>query len=72
VLECARCHGRMTIVAALISPPAIERVLRHLGLPTDIPQLHPARAPPQVELQFDREPAPFYADAPAPDVFDAT
>ena len=42
VLECARCHRRMTIVAALTSPPTIERVLRHLGLPTAAPQLHPA------------------------------
>jgi hypothetical protein len=72
VLECARCHGRMTIVAALTSPPAIERVLRNLGLPTAAPQLHPARPPPQVELPFDREPAPFYADPPAPEVFDET
>jgi hypothetical protein len=62
----------MAIVAALISPPAIERVLRHLGLPTAAPQLHPARPPPQVELPFDLEPAPFYADPPAPDVFDET
>jgi hypothetical protein len=62
VLECARCHGRMTIVASLTAPLAIERVLRHLGLPTEAPQLHPARPPPQAELRFDREPAPFYAD----------
>jgi hypothetical protein len=55
VLECARCRGRMTIVAALTSPPAIERVLHHLGLPAAPPQLHPARLPPQVELPFDRE-----------------
>ena len=72
VLECTRCHGRMTIVAALTSPPAIERVLRYLGLPTAAPQLHPARPPPQLELQLDREPAPFYADPPAPEVFDET
>ena len=72
VLECARCHGRMTIVAALTSPPAIERVLRHLGLPTAAPQLHPARPPPQLELRLDRESAPFYADPPAPEGFDAT
>jgi len=71
VLERRRCHG-MTIVAALTSPPAIERILRHLGLPTAAPQLHPARPPPQLELQLDREPAPFYADPPAPEVFDET
>jgi hypothetical protein len=28
VLECARCHGRMTIVAALTGPLAIERAFR--------------------------------------------
>ena len=72
VLECSRCHGRMTIVAALTSPLAIERVLDHLGLPTAAPQLHPARPPPQMALPFDREPAPFYADPPAPEVFDET
>lgn len=72
VLECARCHGRMTIVAALTAPLAIERVLLHLGLPITAPQLHPARPPPQLELQLDRDSAPFYADPPSPEVFDAT
>jgi hypothetical protein len=58
--------------AALTATPAIERVLCHLGLPTAAPQLHPARPPPQLELHLDRELAPFYADPPAPEGFDAT
>jgi hypothetical protein len=72
VLECARCHGRMTIVAALTAPLAVGRVLRHLGLPTEAPQLHPARPPPQAELRFDREPAPFYADPLPREDFEGT
>ena len=71
VLECARCKGRMEIVAALTSKAAITRVLGHLGLSADAPGFHPARPPPQVELPFRDEAPDFVADAPAPEDFGA-
>ena len=43
----SRGHGVPFHLAATIEDPAvIERILRHLGLPTDIPEARPARPPP--------------------------
>jgi hypothetical protein len=69
VLECARCKGRMEIVAALTSKAAITRVLGHLGLSADEPAFHPARPPPQTELPFADEAPDFVADVPAAEDF---
>jgi hypothetical protein len=33
VLRCARCGGRMRVISVIEEPPAIEKILRHLGLP---------------------------------------
>jgi hypothetical protein len=63
---CARCCGRMAIVAAVTAPGSVTRILEHLGLPVDAPTLHPARAPPQPDLAFDVAPA-FEPDPPAPE-----
>ena len=46
VLACPRCGGRLTLIALIEDPAVIARFLRHLGLPTDIPEAQPARAPP--------------------------
>ena len=46
VLACPRCGGRLTLIALIEDPAVIVRFLRHLGLPTDIPEAQPARAPP--------------------------
>jgi hypothetical protein len=68
VLECARCSGRMEIVAAATSPAGIVRILEHMGLPSVAPAVHPPRPPPQVELPFDA--SGFEPDPPAPDDLD--
>ena len=52
VLACEKCAGRMKIVALIDQPPVIEKILKHLGLPTEIPKARPARAPPH-EHEFD-------------------
>ena len=39
VLECPRCLGRMTIVAAIHSSDSIGRILDSLGLPSRAPPL---------------------------------
>ena len=46
VLACPRCGGRLRLIALIEEAAVIERILRHLGLPTEIPAPHPARAPP--------------------------
>jgi hypothetical protein len=69
VLECARCSGRMEIVAGITSPTGIVRILEHMGLPSAAPAVHPPRPPPQAELPFDV--SGFEPDPPAPDDFDA-
>jgi len=53
VLICPRCHRRMNRVQLVDDPAVIHRILTYLGLPTSLPPIAPARAPPQPELDFD-------------------
>jgi hypothetical protein len=46
VLACERCGGRFRLIALIDAPDVIRRILRHLGLPTEVPAGRPARAPP--------------------------
>ena len=59
VLVCPRCGGRIRLIALIDDPAVIRQVLRHLGLPTEVPEALPARAPP-VRFLGD---APLTADA---------
>ena len=45
-MACARCGGRMRLIALIDQPPVMRRVLGHLGLPTEVPEPRPARDPP--------------------------
>ena len=56
-LLCPRCGSPMKIIAFITEPASLSRILRHLGVPTKPPKLHPARAPPQQDFEFaDPEP----------------
>jgi hypothetical protein len=46
VLACPRCGGRLRLVALIDEAAVVRRILRHLGLPTEVPEARPARAPP--------------------------
>ncbi|MDA1095529.1 MAG: transposase [Acidobacteria bacterium] len=46
VLACPRCDGRLKLIALIDDPAVIRRLLRHLELPTEVPEARPARAPP--------------------------
>ena len=46
VLACPRCDGRLRLIAVIDHNPVIQKILRHLGLPSEIPVPTPARAPP--------------------------
>ena len=47
VLACPRCGGRLRLIALIEQAAVIDRILRHLGVPTEIPAPRPARAPPR-------------------------
>ena len=42
----------MRIVAFIQEPAVVESILRHIGEPTIAPEILPARAPPQAEMDF--------------------
>ena len=44
-MACPRCGGRLRLIA-LEQATVIERILRHLALPTAVPVPRPSRAPP--------------------------
>ncbi|PJA73566.1 hypothetical protein CO151_13150 [bacterium CG_4_9_14_3_um_filter_65_15] len=45
----------MRIIAFVLDPPAIERILRHIDEPTEPPVVLPARSPPQGEFVFNQD-----------------
>ena len=45
-LACPRCGGRLRLIALIDEASVIERILRHLRLPTEVPTPRPGRAPP--------------------------
>ena len=50
VTLCRFCTGEIKVVAAILEKTAIEKILSHLGIPTDPPVICPARSPPQQEF----------------------
>ena len=49
VLACPRCGGRLRLVALIDERSVIERILRHLGFPTELPPPRPGRPPPLLD-----------------------
>ena len=64
VLACPRCGGRLRLMAIIGEAAVIRRILRHLGLPTDLPVARPARAPPLFAVAGDGQQADEYDSAP--------
>jgi hypothetical protein len=56
-LRCPKCGEPMRIIAFVLDRPVIERILEHIGEPTQPPAVLPARSPPQLEFGFDQTPA---------------
>ncbi len=44
----------MRLIAFIMEPVVVEKILSHIGEPTQPPAVLPARAPPQVEIDFDQ------------------
>ncbi len=53
VLVCPECQGHMKIIQFVDDPEVIEKICLHLGYPTSLPPVSPARAPPQTELDLE-------------------
>jgi hypothetical protein len=53
-LLCPHCGEPMRIIAFVLDPPVIERILRHIGEPVTAPPVLPPRSPPQGELALDQ------------------
>ena len=55
VLACPRCPGRLTLVALIRETAVILRILRHLGLPDEVPVMRPPPLP--LDGDDDRQPS---------------
>ena len=53
-LACPRCGEPMRLIAFILEPPVVEKILLHIGEPTEPPAVLPARAPPQMDMDFDQ------------------
>ena len=53
-LTCEKCGQPMRLIAFIMEPSVVEKILTHIGEPTEPPAILPARAPPQVEMDFDK------------------
>ena len=56
ILACAKCGGRMKVLAVIDQPDVVTKILGHLGMPTVPEGIAPARVPPR-QLDFDRDAA---------------
>gem|GEM_PF-6624868 len=54
VLERPKCRARMRVLAAVTAPVSIRRILMHLGLRADEPQLTRAHPPPNLRSRGRR------------------
>ena len=50
---CPHCGGRMRIVAAVRDPASVKRYLDGVGLPSALPEIKPARPPPQLDMEYE-------------------
>jgi hypothetical protein len=45
-LLCSKCKGPLRLVALIKSEEVAKKILTAMRLPTEVPELHPARPPP--------------------------
>ena len=46
-IKCAKCGSPLRLIALVKTRAVIEKILVAMHLPADVPELHPARPPPQ-------------------------
>ncbi|MEO6595654.1 MAG: transposase [Planctomycetota bacterium] len=54
VLTCPHCGSARQLLAFLSDQAVLQKILRHLGLPTEPPELAPARPPPERTVGYRR------------------
>jgi len=50
-IKCAKCGNPLRLIALTKTRAVIEKILVAMHLPADVPELHPARPPPQPERE---------------------
>ena len=66
-LRCTHCGGAMRIIAFITDAPTVRDILAHLGEPTALPRIAPARAPPLwAAAGAEHDPIPDLALPPTP------
>jgi hypothetical protein len=45
-IVCSKCHGQLRLIALIKTEAAAQKILKAMHLPSDVPELHPARPPP--------------------------
>ena len=67
VLHCQHCGGRRKLIAMITDAFVARRILEHLGLPSELSPIAPARAPPRERCASDVRPGAAWGDAASPD-----
>ena len=52
---CPHCGGHRVLIAFITDAPVVHRILSHIGLPTEPPDIASARAPPQLDMGFEED-----------------
>jgi hypothetical protein len=51
ILDCAKCHGRLRVIAAIVDVRATRSILERLGIPSAAPQAARARDPTHLDYE---------------------
>jgi hypothetical protein len=44
-IVCSKCHGQLRLIALIKTEAVAQKILKAMHLPSDVPELHPARRP---------------------------
>jgi hypothetical protein len=44
-IVCSKCHSQLRLIALIKTESVAQKILKAMHLPTEIPELHPARPP---------------------------
>jgi hypothetical protein len=45
-IVCSKCHTQLRLIALIKTEAVAQKILKAMHLPSDVPELHPARPPP--------------------------
>jgi hypothetical protein len=50
--KCPDCGGNVKFIAAIVKRSVVQKILTHLGLPSDLPRFHPAHGSTEVQMSL--------------------